>query len=120
MIGCGIATTSALIMRVPGGHGTICGGAAVEDAALGAGGVSFAASVSGVAGGAVVSSFVVALAVFESASALSTEAVAVWAAIIDAVNKITVITANEMTSCLGADLKPSISLLLFVLLKWRH
>src|SRR5215207_7699087 len=45
MIGCGIAITSALIMRVPGGQGMICTGGAVAGAALGA--ASFAGSVSG-------------------------------------------------------------------------
>src|SRR5215213_11950873 len=80
MIGCGIATTSALIARAPGGHGTICTGAAVFAVA---GSVSIS---TGVAGG---SSFVVAIGVtgifdaesgsaaLGSTAAFSTEAVGV-------------------------------------------
>src|SRR5690242_8854887 len=54
MMGCGIATTSALIRRAPGGHATTCGGS--DGGALGAG----SASVFATAGGVAVSSFVVA------------------------------------------------------------
>ena len=126
-----MATTSALIRRVPGGHGAItCG---VAGAALGATVLSFTGSVSVLtvaAGIFSVSSFVTvldaalgAVGFFEadsgavalgSTAAFSTEAVGVCAAIIDALIKIRVIVANEMTKSLGVNLKPSISLLLCI------
>jgi hypothetical protein len=114
MIGCGIATTSALIFRVPGGHAMTCGGVA---------GVLDAGSVSVFGGAAGISSLAVgATGIFAAVSgttalgsivAFSTAAVAgVWATASEAVNKLRMIAANEMTKYLTVDLKPSISLLL--------
>jgi hypothetical protein len=80
MIGCGIATTSALTLRVPGGHATTCGGSAV----VGAAGSDSVLIVSSLA------------------------TVGVCAASIEAVIKIRVIAANEVTKYLGVDLKPCI------------
>jgi hypothetical protein len=101
MIGCGIATTSALTLRVPGGHATTCGGGAV---------VGAAGSDSGL-----VSSLVVAVGVMGSGGAaldstvgFSTATVGVCAASVEAVIKIRVIAANEVTKYLGVDLKPCI------------
>src|ERR1700741_5072981 len=51
MIGCGIATTSALILRVPGGHGTTCIGGGAD---AGAAAIGFAGSVSVLIGAAAV------------------------------------------------------------------
>jgi hypothetical protein len=101
MIGCGIATTSALTLRVPGGHATTCGGGAV---------VGAAGSDSGL-----VSSLVVAVGVMGSGGAaldstvgFSTATVGVCAASVEALIKIRVIAANEVTKYLGVDLKPCI------------
>jgi len=111
MIGCGIATTSALTLRVPGGHATTCGGGGVV-VVLGAAVFSFAGSdsvLTAAAGG--VSSLVVAVGVaaaLVSAVAFSTATVGVCAADIDVVIKIRVIAANEVTRYLPVDLKPSI------------
>jgi hypothetical protein len=102
MIGCGIATTSALTLRVPGGHATTCGGSAVVGAA-------------GSDSVLIVSSLVVAVGVMgsggaalDSAVGFSTATVGVCAASIEAVIKIRVIAANEVTKYLGVDLKPCI------------
>jgi hypothetical protein len=111
MIGCGIATTSALTLRVPDGHATTCGGGGVV-VVLGAAAFSLAGSdsvLSGAAGG--VSSLAVAVGVVAalvSAVAFSTATVGVCAAVIDVVIKTRVITANEVTRYLGVDLKPFI------------
>ncbi|HEX5604639.1 MAG TPA: hypothetical protein VFX63_18895, partial [Pyrinomonadaceae bacterium] len=59
-------------------------------------------------------------AAFDSTAAFSTVVTGVCAAIIDALIKIRVIAANQMTNSLGANLKPSISLLLCWVAQWRH
>ena len=59
-------------------------------------------------------------AALASTAAFSTGATGVWAAIIDALIKIRVIAANQMTNSLGANLRPSISLLLCWVAQWRH
>jgi hypothetical protein len=101
MMGCGIATTSALTLRVPGGHATTCGAGAVAGAA---------GSDSGL-----VSSLVVAVGVvgsggaaLDSTAGFSTATVGVCAVSVAAVIKIRVIAANEVTKYLGVDLKPCI------------
>jgi hypothetical protein len=101
MMGCGIATTSALTLRVPGGQATTCGGGAV---------VGAVGSDSGL-----VSSLVVAVGVSGSGGAaldstvgFSTATAGVCAASSEAVIKIRVITANEVTKYLRVDLKPCI------------
>jgi hypothetical protein len=103
-----MATTSALTLRVPGGHATTCGGGG---AVLGATAFSFPSSGSVL----IVSSLVVAAGVagsggatLDSTAGFSTATVGVCAASIDVVNRIRVIAANEVTKYLGVDLKPSI------------
>jgi hypothetical protein len=109
MIGCGIATTSAVILRVPGGHATTWGGAA---AFAFAGSDSVLIVVTGA-----VSSFVVAVGVARTALgstvAFSTAAVGVCAASSKAVIKIRMIAANEVTKDFGIDLRPCIYFSLF-------
>jgi len=101
MIGCGIATTSAFTLRVPGGHATTCGGGAV----LGAAG-----SDSGLASSLVVAVGVAGSvgAVLDSTAGFSTATVGVCAAGVEAFIKIRVIAANEVTKYLRVDLKPCI------------
>jgi hypothetical protein len=96
---------------------------------------SFTVSVSvltGVAGVFSVSSFAFAIgavvffkadsgsAALDSTADFSTVAVGVCAVINDALIKIRVIVANEITKSRGANLKPSISLLLCCIAQWRH
>jgi hypothetical protein len=104
MIGCGIATTSAVIFRVPGGHGATC----IGGGTLGAAAFAFTGSDSVLT--VAVSSLVVAVvgAAIGSAVVFSTATVGVCAATIDAVSKIRVMTANEVTKYLQVDLKPCI------------
>jgi len=104
MMGCGIATTSALTRRVPGGHATTCGGGAV----LGATAFSFPGSDSVLIGGGGGGSSLVAGSAPDSVVAFSTATVGVCAVSIEAVIKIRVIAANEVTKYLRVDLKPCI------------
>src|SRR5678815_2556932 len=123
MIAWGIATTSALTTRAPCGHGvTTCGAAG---AVLGVAVFAFTGSASALTVAVGVSSFVFergacaffgadsGAAALESTAAFSTVATGVWAAMIDALIKIRVIAANQMTNSLGANLRPSISCLLY-------
>jgi hypothetical protein len=99
---------------------------------LGVAVVAFTGSVSVLTVAVGVSSFVFAMgacaifdavsgtAALDSTAAFSTVATGVWAAIIDALIKIRVIAANQMTNSLGANLRPSISLLLCWVAQWRH
>src|SRR5262249_16429348 len=117
MIACGMATTSAEIKREPRGHGITCGAGglglvaavfsftgAVSVLTVSAAGV-FSVSVFAM-GVAAFFEAVSGTAAFESTAAFSTVvATGVWAAIIDALIRIRVIVANQMTN-LGANLKP--------------
>src|SRR5215510_7497123 len=109
MIGCGIATTSAMILREPAGHGTTWGGAAAF-AFAGSDSVLMVVT-------AGVSSLVVAVGValtaFGSTVVFSTATVGVCAASSEAVIKIRMIAANEVTKDFGIDLKPCIYFSLF-------
>jgi len=115
MIGCGIATTSAVIFRVPGGHGTTCIGGGANGAAAfsfaGSDSVLIVATSSLVVAVSVAGTFDAAVSVgaaIGSAVVFSTATAGVCAASIDAVIKIRVIAANEVTKYLQVDLKPGI------------
>jgi len=111
-MGCGIATTSALILRVPGGHGTTCIGGGDDGAAAA---LSFTGSDSVLI--VAVSSLVVAVgiagAALDSMLVFSSVAVGVCAAGIDADIRIRVMATNEVTKYLRVDLKPCIYLSFF-------
>jgi len=123
IIAFGIATTSALIMRVPEGHCCNAGAGAAAGAVV----FAFAGSASVVTGPAGLSSFVLGVGVVEifasvsgtalldSAGGLSSEVVGVCAAASEAVSKLKQIAASEVKR-LVADLKRSISLSFFALL----
>src|SRR5687768_12455151 len=119
MITCGIATTSALTVRVPAGHGggvgVACGAGAafVVAASLLATVVATSTFVAGSDGFA----SVVTEVLLASTIGLPAATFGVCARTVVTANKLSPSIVNEVTTCKG-DFKPSISTLLFDGPKW--